>query len=439
MVLLLLSAETVTSATLADIAAALADGATSDEAVPLTYGALYAVGDVRAIGNTSFRLVDTITGAGLLTSNSDPNVVSIDPITGEDAPLGTDVGFASALRRYIHTGVLNGDFSVPPPELSSPISEDNPLPFWAVDTAGGVLSAYVSGSTSASGNVLHIDAAANAELRIGGVYQFVPIPRSQGQQYRVMLSAYAAVTGGLSSLALTIQFYAADATTTIGSLRYVGMNLSASEFKLDGGLVPTNASYVRVSLACGKATTAASMDVSEVRCAFIPAETTVTLKTLTGNSGAITSTETTVIDATIPENTFVVGATYRLRVYGTATNNTGSNKALTMNCRIGTSSLSGTVVATQGPNIATGNTNTGFTWEVWLVCRSVGATGTVFAAPIITGDSNGPFPSANSVDDATGTATIDTTVTNTLEVTASVAGGTASVNFRLGSIICENS
>lgn len=437
--LILLSGGDVATVSVATADAALADGAHSDETTQLTYGALYAVGDVRAIGNGSFRLIDTVSGGGMLTTNSDPAVVNVDPLTGEDAPTGTDVGFAAPLRRFIHTGILNGDFALPPPSPGDLITEDNPLPFWSLTTSG-IVTAQVNGSASAaSGNVLHIDAAANAGLSIEGVTQFAPLPRSQGQQYRVMMSCYAAVTGGLNTLALTCQFYAADAVTTIGGLQFRTLNSTASEFKLDAGLVPAGATYAKVGILCGVSSTAASADIYEVRCAFIPAETPVGLDALTGNSGAITSTETTVIDATIPPNTFVVGSTYRLRVYGTATNNTGAAKTLTLNCRIGPTTLAGTVVATQSPSIADGTTNLGFFWDVWMTCRSVGSTGTVFAVPMVTGDSSGPFATVNGVGDVTGTSTIDTTVANTLEVTASVAGGTASVNFRLGSIICENS
>ena len=82
------------------------------------------------------RITDPVTGAGHFNANTDPNVVGIDPLTGSEAPAGTDVGFGAATRRFLTAGVYNGDFAVPPSDPPGAIVSDtadadyNALPYW---------------------------------------------------------------------------------------------------------------------------------------------------------------------------------------------------------------------------------------------------------------------------------------------------------------------
>ena len=68
------------------------DGVPNDEWIPATFSSSRVVGDILPVGaDQPFqRLIDTTTGAGLFTTNSDPTVVGIDPLTG-DAPLLAEV------------------------------------------------------------------------------------------------------------------------------------------------------------------------------------------------------------------------------------------------------------------------------------------------------------------------------------------------------------
>ena len=97
------------------------------------------------------RIVDPISGAGLFTSNTDPNVVGVDPLTGVDSPIGTDVGFGAAVRRWVQAGVYNGDFSVPPTATGSQIEDAyNMLPYWSFQpTQSGQIIAFVEPATDA--------------------------------------------------------------------------------------------------------------------------------------------------------------------------------------------------------------------------------------------------------------------------------------------------
>ena len=90
------------------------------------------------------RFSDPTTGAGLFTANTDYNVVGVDPLTGEDAPIGTDVGFGAAVRRWMQAGVYNGDFSILPNAYGDHIIDAyNMLAYWSFQpTQSGCIVAY---------------------------------------------------------------------------------------------------------------------------------------------------------------------------------------------------------------------------------------------------------------------------------------------------------
>lgn len=399
---------------------------------------LESVGSTIGDGITG-RLADPVTGAGLINPNTDPAVVGVDPLTGSLALVGTDIGVGAALRREIQTGFTNGAFGVPPPGgVGSAIVSDpadagyNPLPgwYWVPPADGSQTATVESGYGTATGNLFKVTSTVGATGG-GYLYGLSKNPESYGQQYRAMLSTYAYTRTAGDTIDFTWldsslnEIYSpASATTTSGG-----------ETKIDCGLVPISAAYLRVRYYADS--TAATHRIAEVRVAYVPAEVQVNLYQLT-SAVALGTSEAQIAGINIPRATFTTGCTYRIFLYGTVTNTSGSNKALTINCRIGTSSLGGTVVTTNGPNVATGNTNTGFVWEARVTFRSAGITGQAFAVSEIRGDSAGPFANVNAWTDTVSANTINTTLVNILEVTASLASG-ASGSIQLLSIVCENS
>lgn len=409
------------------------DGAPSDESIAATYASNRVVGDVYPQGaDEPFQRLLNTRGGGLISTNSDPSVVGVDPLTGANAPTGTDVGFSAPVRRFIQTGILNGDFSQGPPDASAPISADNPLPYWTYEAGGfgqGLL--WVADSSYASGYKV---SPAN---QVGGtgdaISQMVPIPMSQGQQYRVLLSVYGA--SGSTVNALIFQFYRADGTTTVGSLQSVSFVLAQAELKVDAGLVPATAAYLLVKIRFGTGVGATVVPIGEVRAAFPPAEATVGLYSRSSSTGAISTSETVVASASIPANTLVAGSQYVIRAMGTLTVTGGIARVATFNLRVGPTTLTGATVETINPTTTTNATADGYMLEAILTVVSVGATGTVHGTIAINGGSQ-PFAVASRVDVSAATTTIDTTVANLIELTAQTSNAAATTTFRQAYIQC---
>ena len=398
-----------------------------DEPIPLP-----GTGDIIGTGadQSAIRLVDSVSGGGLFTTNSDPNVVGVDPLTGEDAPLGTDVGFGAAIRRFIHTGVLNGDFSLPPPSTDQPIDDSNPLPYWT--WTGGDAAEIVADATLASGRKLRVTDVLSAGSTMA---QLVSVPRSQGQQYRALLSVYMVTAEALSADAVRYQYLAADGVTTIGSEVEV-TSLAVEEVKIDAGLVPATASYLRVSLYANKSV-GGVREYGEVRVAFLPAEATLGLRSIVGASGAITNTQTQVAAITVPAGSFTKGSVYRITATGVLTSSAAN--AVTFRVRVGPTTLTGNIAAAVAPTATTTASGNGFRIDALITIRSVGAGGSVIGS--ITAAGTGPaiqqpFTDALRTGVEAATVAVDTTVANLVELTAVTAAGTTSVTFHQAVIEC---
>lgn len=391
------------------------DGDWNDDDLPYTMATRVVSGDVLSDANLPLRLLDPDTGALVLSTATD----------------GDEVGFGSGLQRGIQTNVLNGDFSLPPPDITQPISDSNPLPYWRyVDGGYAQRLIYAANSAYASGYVIQ---PLNTLVSGSGdsIYQFVDVPRSQGQQYRVLVSVYGA-NGGVTTNFLRTQFYAADKTTAIGSEVSSAFPQTSSELKIDAGLVPANAAYLRVSVAFD---VVAVRPIGEVRVAFLPAEATVGLYSRSSTTGAISTTETSIAYALIPANSLVAGSQYVIKAFGTMTVTGGVARVATYNLRVGPTSLTGTIVEAINPTTTTNATGDGYMLEATLTVASVGASGTVYGSIEMNGGSQ-PFAVGSRVDVAGSTTTIDTTVANYIELTAETSNAAATTTFRQAYIQC---
>ena len=207
-------------------------------------------------GESPVRL--RITGlGGLMTSNGDVLRVDIDPQTGELAAVGTDVGFAAPLRRYFQTGIYNGDFSSAPSNTSSPISDENFLPYWQFTPAASsnITASWVADSASGSGGIIRWTVANASTNDIATITQLVPVTATRGQSFFDVMQFYWIVSEVLASLEVYTfgQYLQSDATTTTGtSATYRGaldaapQNLSLET--INGGTIPSDAAWLKLSL-----------------------------------------------------------------------------------------------------------------------------------------------------------------------------------------------
>lgn len=147
----------------------------------------------------------------------------------------------------------------------------------------------------------------------------------------------------------------------------------------------------------------------------------------TGNIG---TSEKQVIGATIPADSLVAGTTYRIIAYGTATNSSGADRALTMRVRIGTTTLTGNIAGTRAPNIKDTAAGEGFRVEALFTVRTDGASGTCIASMDHASGPSMPLNTNAFVSNDTSTVAVDTTVENVLELTAVTAHASATANFR---------
>lgn len=157
---------------------------------------------------------------------------------------------------------------------------------------------------------------------------------------------------------------------------------------------------------------------------------TATISTLFSSTAiqtvAATTTETTIIGSgsgslTVPANYLTVGKTIRFSVrglYSTPTLNVGS---ILIKIKLG-----GTTLASGTANslIAT-STNLGFAGETLVTCQTIGSTGTV----IIMGEvdysaGNNLAPFVLAINNGTSTSTMDTTSSQTFNVTVTWSNAT---------------
>lgn len=391
------------------------DGFPSDDNETALYSANKVVGDILPQGaDEPFqRLTNTLTGSDLFTTNSDPSA--------------GDVGFVGSLRRGILSNVLNGDFADGPLYPDAPISDDNPLPYWTWTPAGlGESLRWVPDATYASGYRLDYVAGDPGDSTLS---QLVPVPMSRGQQWRVVGSTYGTLAAGAG---LSLQFVAIDKVTTIGDAIFRAF-VSGSETKVDAGLVPATAAYVQASYVFPGGASG-DVDLGEVRVAFIPAEATLGLKSNTANVGAITTTQTQVVGITVPANTFTVGSVYEFDVWGNVTSSAANT--VTMRLRVGTTTLTGNIIANVAPTATTTASNNSFHLTGTVTVRTVGASGTIIGGIQFIGQDTQPFTVRLRASQETATVTVNTTVANILEATIVTGGATTSVTVQQASIRC---
>ena len=263
-------------------------------------------------------------------------------------------------------------------------------------------------------------------------------------------SAVAAVvigngTAPSSSPGDVVQFYAADESTGNSGLTIRSEDGSLYSFSKNirfGGATPGTNSDNCLILSSGTAPTASfpadavsilSKDIAVGRADFqaigelggitkfdsggatgiVPLVLFTQTATVTVNTSV---TETTLIGAgtgsvTLPANFLVAGKTIRIRAWGISGTDASSAGNITLKFKFGSTVIASTGAVAQ----STGNTNVRVYAECDIACRTIGASGTVFAqgnARIVAASTGGDKSMTN-----TGTITVDTMASQAVDFT----------------------
>jgi hypothetical protein len=214
--------------------------------------------------------------------------------TAGDVLLGTDnegeksYALGPSLSRAIETGVINGDFGTPPPELSTNIDNaENALPYFTTEVSHTDATApyvqAVSDVTAASGQVLRFTIPSGAAVgRYARIVRYVAVPGSAARTWTNQpRAAWRNATGGtLTQAAVVIraQYYQNDGTTTTGTqgansktFAQVAAATYAYETQANPnvtGAIPTDGAYLKIEVGVEvsvETTSEMTVDLTEVR------------------------------------------------------------------------------------------------------------------------------------------------------------------------------
>jgi hypothetical protein len=214
--------------------------------------------------------------------------------TAGDALLGTDndgeksYALGPSLSRAIETGVINGDFGTPPPELDTNIDNaENALPYFSVEVSHTDATApyvqAVEDTTVASGQVLRFTIPSGAAVgRYARIVRYVAVPGSAARTFTNQpRAAWRNATGTTKTQAIVTirsQYYESDNTTTTGtegsnSATFTTIAASTYAYETQAnpegtGAIPTNGAYLRVEVGVQvsvETTSEMTVDLTEVR------------------------------------------------------------------------------------------------------------------------------------------------------------------------------
>lgn len=150
----------------------------------------------------------------------------------------------------------------------------------------------------------------------------------------------------------------------------------------------------------------------------------------------IANTETRIVGDTIAANSLRVGDQLVFEVMGVENNTTAASTS-TFRVRIGGTTLTGAIVASNAYTMGTtARTNIPFSTYAVVTILSIGATGTALGQVMTAVDSNGVAPLVGSGGGLTAAVTIDTTISNEVELT--VISGAASTTWGIHSGFLEH-
>jgi hypothetical protein len=224
-----------------------------------------------------------LTGQGGAVTNT-----AGDPLLGTDNDGEKSYALGPSLSRAITTGVINGDFGTPPPELSANIDNDeNALPYFTTEVSHTDATApyvqAVEDATAASGQVLRFTIPSGAAIgRYARIVRYVAVPGSAARTWTNQpRAAWRNATGTTKTQAIVTirtQYYQNDGTTTTGTQ---GTNtatfatISAATYAYETqanpnvtGAIPTDGAYLKIEVGVQVSvltTSEMTVDLTEVR------------------------------------------------------------------------------------------------------------------------------------------------------------------------------
>lgn len=261
------------------------------------------------------------------------------PLVANNTDGATSLLFGPAALREIQAGVANGDFAIPPDQAGDAISDENPLPYWTLTGNTSTTVIIEADATAASGNVLRfVNLSASTDVRYLTRYIAIPgaLDRSFSFYAELYMNSYSSGRGKLTYAWAKSDF---TATGTGGSSSFV----SAVTLLTAGGVAPSDAAYMYITIEIQATGGPLSLSLSEVRVNIgkqalyiTDSNPTITPAKMTSTSGVLTITPA--ISAAITTSAAVTGNI-------TATGDIGFDGVI-----YGTSALT-------GPNINLGGTN----------------------------------------------------------------------------------
>ena len=203
------------------------------------------------------------------------------PLVATNSDGATALLLGPVALREIQAGVANGDFSIPPDDAISDITDENPLPYWTAVTNTGITLSVIDSTSRFSGNgsgsSLMFTIAPSTPLdRSAYVYRYVPISSSYNRAHsyypEVMIASGTSSSIGMS---ISIDWYdnaftfissggtRTTTTTSTGLLTPLSPSVSQS--------APSNAAYalfkisVSVNAAGGSGLLTQVIVISEAR------------------------------------------------------------------------------------------------------------------------------------------------------------------------------
>ena len=211
-----------------------------------------------------------------------------DTLIATDNDGGQSYAFGPSVSRAIETGVINGDFATPPPELSTNMDNaENGLPYFTTEVSHTDATApyvqAVEDPTVSSGHVLRFTIPNGAAAgRYARIVRFVAVPASAARTTTNQpRAAWRNATGTDKTQAVVLvraQYYKSDGTTTTGTSNQKAnqfVNVAASPYAYEvwtnpngNGAIPEDAAYLRVEVGVQTnvlTTSALTVDLTEVR------------------------------------------------------------------------------------------------------------------------------------------------------------------------------